>query len=186
MLSIATADVNRDRKPDVVAANYCLSAGKCLDGTIGVLLGNGDGSLQKVKVSSSSSGNVWMVALGDVNGDGKLDLVFVTSTSFGGNGAVEVWLNTTFWTTTTSLSSSPNPSKSGQLVTLTATVTSTGWITPTGIVVFKNNGTKIGQATLNNGVAVLPGWIAVTRKPEPAVSRRRAWSAASTKNLLAE
>lgn len=38
----------------------------------------------------------------------------------------------------------------------------------------------------SSSVAVLPGCTLVTRRPEPAVSRRRLWSVASTKNLLAE
>jgi uncharacterized protein YuzB (UPF0349 family) len=152
---IVTGDINRDRKLDVLVANDCLTGSDCSVGDVGVLLGNGDGSLQKVRVSKSSTGNVSGLAIGDFNGDGKLDLLMATQNNSTNTGAVEIWLNTTFWATTTSLASSPNPSKSGQLVTLTASVTTTGWITPTGTVVFRNSGTVIGKVPLNNGVAVL-------------------------------
>jgi streptogramin lyase len=53
-------------------------------------------------------------------------------------------------TTTTALTSSVNPSKSGQKVTFTATVTPAS---ATGKVTFKDGSTKLGTATLKNGVA---------------------------------
>jgi hypothetical protein len=56
------------------------------------------------------------------------------------------------YATTTTLSSSLNPSKYGQAVTLTATVTSAG-PTPTGTVTFKNGSTSLGSVTLVAGVA---------------------------------
>jgi RHS repeat-associated protein len=54
--------------------------------------------------------------------------------------------------TTTALSSSANPSFTGQATTLTATVTGA---TPTGSVVFKNGSTTIGTVALSSGVATL-------------------------------
>ncbi len=55
--------------------------------------------------------------------------------------------------TTAVLVSSVNPSASGQAVTFTATVTSSGG-TPTGTVTFKDGGTSLGTGTLSgNGVA---------------------------------
>jgi hypothetical protein len=54
--------------------------------------------------------------------------------------------------TAESLSSSQNPSASGQAVTFTATVTSSGGV-PTGTVTFKKGATTLGPATLSNGVA---------------------------------
>jgi uncharacterized repeat protein (TIGR03803 family) len=56
------------------------------------------------------------------------------------------------YTTSTALASSLNPSKYGQTVTFTATVTSAG-PTPTGTVTFKNGSKSIGSATLSGGVA---------------------------------
>jgi len=59
-------------------------------------------------------------------------------------------------TTSTSFISSLNPSIYGQKVTWTATVTSSGSITPTGRVNFTWDGYSIGSATLNaRGVATL-------------------------------
>ncbi len=52
--------------------------------------------------------------------------------------------------TTTALSSSPNPSSTGQAVRFTATVTG---IAPTGTVTFYDGGTQIGAATLAGGTA---------------------------------
>jgi hypothetical protein len=54
--------------------------------------------------------------------------------------------------TAESLSSSPNPSSSGEAVTFTATVTSSGGV-PTGTVTFKKGATLLGPATLSGGVA---------------------------------
>jgi hypothetical protein len=59
--------------------------------------------------------------------------------------------------TTTTLNSTPNPSVSGQAVTLTAAVAvvSPGTGTPAGSITFKDGGTTLGTVTLSNGVATL-------------------------------
>jgi len=59
------------------------------------------------------------------------------------------------YTTATSLTSNPNPSKQGQPVTFTATVSSSGPVVPTGKVTFKNGSKTVGLITLINGVATL-------------------------------
>jgi hypothetical protein len=56
------------------------------------------------------------------------------------------------YSTTTTLTCSPNPSNVGQAVTMTATVKSAGPLTPTGKVVFFDGTTRIGSATLSGGV----------------------------------
>lgn len=56
---------------------------------------------------------------------------------------------------TTTLASSPNPSTSGQAVTLAATVSSGAAGGPTGTVVFKNGATYLGTKPLNAGTAIL-------------------------------
>jgi uncharacterized repeat protein (TIGR03803 family) len=56
---------------------------------------------------------------------------------------------------TTTLTSSPNPSTSGQAVVLTATVTSAAPGGPTGKVTFKNGTTSLGTKTLSSGSAAL-------------------------------
>ncbi len=58
--------------------------------------------------------------------------------------------------TTTVLSSSPNPSTSGQATILTAQVTTSGPSTPTGWVTFLNGTTSLGVAAVNgSGIATL-------------------------------
>jgi hypothetical protein len=69
------------------------------------------------------------------------------------SGAVRQVVNK--YSTTTSLTSSPNPSSHGQPVTFTATVTPSGPYAPTGKVKFWDGTTGIGAATLVNGVATL-------------------------------
>jgi len=59
------------------------------------------------------------------------------------------------YSTTSSLTSSPNPSAHGQTVTFTVTVTRTGPFTPTGRVKLLDGTTGIGFATLSDGTAIL-------------------------------
>jgi cell wall-associated NlpC family hydrolase len=56
--------------------------------------------------------------------------------------------------TTLTLNSDPNPAQIGQLITFTATVTSSTGI-PTGNVAFKEAGNVLGTVSLNSGVATL-------------------------------
>jgi hypothetical protein len=71
---VAIADVNRDGKLDVVVANSSTST-TVDNGNVGVLLGNGDGTLQTAVAYPSGAFGATSVAVADVNGDGKLDLV---------------------------------------------------------------------------------------------------------------
>jgi hypothetical protein len=57
------------------------------------------------------------------------------------------------YATTTTLTSRPNPSHSGQTVAFTAQITSSGPSTPTGKVKFLDGTLTIGSATLSGGVA---------------------------------
>jgi hypothetical protein len=77
--SVAVADVNKDGKPDLVVTN-CEASGAngCLDapdGSVGVLLGNGDGTFQRAVAYDSGGPGARAVAVADVNGDGKPDLL---------------------------------------------------------------------------------------------------------------
>jgi Bacterial Ig-like domain (group 3)/FG-GAP-like repeat len=74
-ISVAVGDVNGDGKPDLLVANYCVSSSNCSGGTVGVLLGNGDGTFQVAANYSSGGTDAYSVAVGDVNGDGKPDLL---------------------------------------------------------------------------------------------------------------
>jgi len=78
--SIATGDVNGDGIPDVLAANEYACSG-CENGSVGVLLGNGDGTFQPAVAYSSGGNAAWAVAVADVDGDQKRDLAVVNYSS---------------------------------------------------------------------------------------------------------
>jgi hypothetical protein len=68
---VATADMNDDGQMDVVAINYT-------SGSVGVLLGNGNGGFLAPIVSPIGM-NPWMVVTGDVNSDGHNDVAVALS-----------------------------------------------------------------------------------------------------------
>jgi hypothetical protein len=109
--SVSVGDVNGDGKPDLVVANYCASS-DCTNGSVGVLLGNGDGTFQAAV--NYDSGGLFTGALGlaDLNRDGKLDLVVANeyANSAGTNGSVGVLLGNGDGTfQTASSTSTPTP-----------------------------------------------------------------------------
>jgi hypothetical protein len=72
--TIATGDVNHDRKPDLVVGN---------DGaSVSVLIGHGDMSFDPAVQYDTFGNSVGAVALGDLNGDKNLDIVAVETWSF--------------------------------------------------------------------------------------------------------
>jgi hypothetical protein len=97
--SIAVADVNGDGKPDLVVANACGSTiiqycdpQRGANGTVGVLLGNGDGTFQPA-VTYDTDCTAESVAVADVNGDGKPDLVVAgCSVNVCSNGVASILL----------------------------------------------------------------------------------------------
>jgi Big-like domain-containing protein/VCBS repeat protein/FG-GAP repeat protein len=92
-------------------------------------------------------------------GTSTITASYTGDSTFGANtspGLKQVVNPTSKSPTSTSLVSSLNPSIYGQKVTWTATVTTSGSITPTGTVRFMGSGNAIGSATLNSsGVATL-------------------------------
>ena len=80
--SVAVGDVNGDRKLDVVVGNKCSDSGCSIGrGSLGVLLGNGDGTFQRAVTYDSGGYYAQAVAIADLNGDHKLDIVAINSES---------------------------------------------------------------------------------------------------------
>jgi len=72
---VTIADVNGDHKPDIVVTNACGGFACSFNGTVGVLLGKGDGTFNGAVTYSSGGSFPASVAVADVNGDGKPDLL---------------------------------------------------------------------------------------------------------------
>jgi hypothetical protein len=99
-LGIVASDLNQDGRQDLVAANggktcFVGPFGEvtCIVGTsIGVLIGNGDGTFQApVQYGTAAGPN--SVAIGDFNGDGKPDVVSANSAFSNGNTVSVLWGN---------------------------------------------------------------------------------------------
>jgi hypothetical protein len=100
--SVIIRDINADGKADVLVAQACVALPCDTDGTVAVLLGNGDGTFQAVQtydaggvanLSGGGKGGISLAAA-DVNGDGKLDLLTGISggINLGGIGEIGVLL----------------------------------------------------------------------------------------------
>jgi hypothetical protein len=72
-IDIAVGDFNGDGRPDAAVVNNH-------DGTVSILLGNGDGSFETAQTIQVGQGPV-AVAAADINGDGHLDLIVVNQDS---------------------------------------------------------------------------------------------------------
>jgi hypothetical protein len=76
-LSLAIADFDKDGKLDLAVANQCQDS-SCQNGTVSVLLGNGDGTFRAAQSYASAGYYTDSVAAGDFNGDGNPDLVLAS------------------------------------------------------------------------------------------------------------
>jgi hypothetical protein len=90
-VSVAVADVNGDGKPDLLVANRFACA-SCVNGSVAVLLGNGDGTFQPAVTYDSGAAETEKVVVADVNGDGKPDLVVGNDCGGCASGGVGVLL----------------------------------------------------------------------------------------------
>jgi hypothetical protein len=148
---IATSDFNGDGKLDWAVPNG-------YDSTLTLLYGKGDGTFDSQQTFEAGKQSLSLVVgqfgLGDV---GSADVVLANWDSYAGH-TISVLLNEAASHIT--LKSSPNPSKSGENVTFTASVTAAvkGVGTPAGKVRFYRavGGQRrlLGTASLTKGVAI--------------------------------
>lgn len=123
--SVTVADVNGDRKPDLLLANELVACCTSTFGAASILIGNGDGTFQPA-ITYDLPGAADAVAAADVNADAKPDLLLANGDS------VSVLLNnTSFDTSPPAITVSASPSilwpPNGRLVPVTVfgTITDT-------------------------------------------------------------
>ena len=92
--SVAIADFNGDGNPDVVVANQCSTTACKSGGSVSILLGNGNGTLQAAQTYSSGGDTALSIAIADFNKDGNLDLAVANQCQDSScqNGAVSLLL----------------------------------------------------------------------------------------------
>ncbi|MGO8985922.1 MAG: FG-GAP-like repeat-containing protein [Terriglobales bacterium] len=95
---VAVADLNGDGIPDLVVGNSCPlqkngTCGADSDGTVGILLGKGNGTFKPAAHYDSGGDGVVSLTVVDVNLDGKLDVVVAS----GGVGVLRGKGDGTFW-----------------------------------------------------------------------------------------
>jgi hypothetical protein len=149
--SVAVADVDGDGKADVVVAQS-LNDGVSGSGpgTLGVMLGNGDGTFHTALTFGSGGDGAESVVVADVNGDGKPDIVASNEAS----GTAGVLLNIIYRKTKTVLSTSGSPSFVGQSVTFKAIVTPSYGVLPDGEeVTFYDGRTAMALIAMAGGTA---------------------------------
>src|SRR5207244_13333392 len=72
--SVVVGDVNGDGKPDLLVGNIYMGNGNYSRGSVGLLLGNGDGTFLGPVRFDSGGEHAYGGALRDMHGHGTLDL----------------------------------------------------------------------------------------------------------------
>lgn len=80
--SVYVTDINKDGKPDLVIASVCSDHTCAIDTSVGVLLGNGDGSFQSSPGADTGTREINWATAGDVDGDGNPDVIAATSAGY--------------------------------------------------------------------------------------------------------
>lgn len=88
---VVIADVNDDRKPDLIVVNS--DGGKNGDGSVGILLGKGDGTFWPAVINDSGGQGATSLSVSDINSDGIPDLI-VANGCFGNNCTSGPWVGT--------------------------------------------------------------------------------------------
>ena len=131
--SVAIGDFNNDGKQDFAVANFD-------SGSVSIRLGNGVGGFTAAAVPELTVGSrPFSVAIGDFNGDGIQDLA---AANFSSNNVSIRLGGCSPATTTTITSDTPDPSVTGESITVNFTVAAT----PPGM------GTPTGSVTVSDGV----------------------------------
>jgi len=148
---LAVGNFNGDKFPDLAVANL-------IGNNMSVLLGNGDGTFQPQQEFNTGNFPIGVAAQG-LNGQaaGSDDIVVANDFST----SASVFLNEA--ATRIALTSNPNPSKKGQPVTFTATVTGAVGGQPTGNITFETS-SKRKKVPLSNGIASIKVTINQTGK----------------------
>ena len=83
--SVVIADTNGDGKADLVITGG-LTGSNVFEGSVSVILGNGDGTFQSPVSYNAGGTSAYSVAVADLNGDGKPDIVVIDGCASGTSG----------------------------------------------------------------------------------------------------
>ncbi len=137
--ALAVADFDGNGTRDLAVADQ-------VNNSVDILFGKGDGTFT-AGPSYAAGSTPQSISVGEFNGDGRTDLAVLNQS---GNSVTVLLGAAPLPATSTSLSSGPNPSTAGQLVTLSAVLIPA---TATGTVSFFDGATLLGSGPLGGGVA---------------------------------